>query len=59
MVVDSKVPLASYERLIVAKDGAERDTRGKQFVRDVRVHIDSLGSNDTRRTKRSWPTIAC
>jgi DNA recombination protein RmuC len=44
MVVDSKVPLASYERLIVAKDGAERDTRGKQFVRDVKVHIDSLGS---------------
>lgn len=44
MVVDSKVPLASYERLIVAGDGADRETCGKQFVRDVKVHIDSLGN---------------
>jgi DNA recombination protein RmuC len=42
MIVDSKLPLASYERLIEAKDEAERARTADQFVRDVKVHIDSL-----------------
>jgi DNA recombination protein RmuC len=41
MIVDSKVPLASYERLISA-DEAERARCADQFVRDVKIHIDGL-----------------
>jgi DNA recombination protein RmuC len=42
MIVDSKVPLASYERLIAANDEAERVRCADQFVRDVKIHIDGL-----------------
>jgi DNA recombination protein RmuC len=42
MIIDSKVPLTSYERLISAKDQAERGICGDQFVRDVKGHIDGL-----------------
>ena len=42
MIVDSKVPLTSYERLIGAKDEAERVICADQFVRDVKGHIDGL-----------------
>jgi DNA recombination protein RmuC len=42
MIVDSKVPLACYERLIAAKDEAERVACGDQFVRDVKGYIDGL-----------------
>ena len=42
MIIDSKVPLASYERLVAAKDEAERATCADQFVRDVKGHIDGL-----------------
>lgn len=42
MIVDSKVPLASYERLIAAKDENERARCADQFVRDVKGHIDGL-----------------
>lgn len=42
MIIDSKVPLTSYERLIAAKDEAERGICGDQFVRDVKGHIDGL-----------------
>ena len=42
MIVDSKVPLASYERLIAAKDEAERAICADQFVRDMKSHIDAL-----------------
>jgi DNA recombination protein RmuC len=42
MIVDSKVPLASYERLIAAKDETERAHCADQFVRDVKGHIDGL-----------------
>jgi len=44
MVVDSKVPLASYERLVVATEEAERATCGSEFVRDVKSHIDGLAN---------------
>lgn len=42
MIVDSKAPLTSYERLIAAKDEIERGACGDQFVRDVKGHIDGL-----------------
>jgi DNA recombination protein RmuC len=42
MIVDSKTPLTSYERLIEAKDEAERVICADQFVRDVKGHIDDL-----------------
>ena len=42
MIVDSKVPLTSYERLIAAKEESERAICADQFVRDVKGHIDEL-----------------
>lgn len=42
MVIDSKVPLAGYERLIAANDESEKAGSGSQFVRDVKGHIDGL-----------------
>ncbi|HXN65074.1 MAG TPA: DNA recombination protein RmuC [Candidatus Acidoferrales bacterium] len=42
MVVDSKAPLASYERLIEAKDDITREVHASQFVRDFKAHIDEL-----------------
>ena len=42
MIIDSKAPLAGYERLIAAKDEAERALCADQFVRDVKGHIDGL-----------------
>ena len=42
MIIDSKVPLAGYERLIAAREEAERAAAGDQFVRDVKGHIDDL-----------------
>jgi DNA recombination protein RmuC len=42
MIVDSKTPLTSYERLIAAKDENERGECADTFVRDVKGHIDDL-----------------
>jgi DNA recombination protein RmuC len=42
MIVDSKVPLTCYERLIAGKDETERAICADQFVRDVKGHIDGL-----------------
>ncbi len=42
MILDSKVPLTGYERLIAATDEAERITASDQFMRDVKAHIDGL-----------------
>jgi DNA recombination protein RmuC len=44
MVIDSKVSLASYDRLITAKSESERVEHAKQFVQDVKAHIDDLAS---------------
>jgi DNA recombination protein RmuC len=44
MIIDSKVPLASYERLIAAKDEAERGICADQFVKDLKGHIDDLAN---------------
>jgi DNA recombination protein RmuC len=42
MIIDSKVPLIGYERLIAASEEAEREACGTRFVRDVKGHIDGL-----------------
>ena len=42
MVIDSKVSLASYDRLIAAKEEDERGRQAIHFVKDVKVHIDGL-----------------
>jgi DNA recombination protein RmuC len=44
MIIDSKVPLASYERLIEAKEEEARSTFADQFVKDMKGHIDALAS---------------
>jgi DNA recombination protein RmuC len=44
MIVDSKVSLASYDRLILAKDEGERLEHATQFVRDMKAHIDGLAN---------------
>jgi len=44
MIIDSKVPLACYERLIAAKDEAERAICADQFVSDVKGYINDLAS---------------
>jgi DNA recombination protein RmuC len=42
MIIDSKVPLTGYERLIAAVEQTEQAACGEQFVRDVKGHIDGL-----------------
>ena len=42
MIIDSKVPLSGYERLIAAQEEGDRLAAGDRFVRDVKVHIDDL-----------------
>jgi DNA recombination protein RmuC len=42
MIIDSKAPLTSYERLIAAKDDSEKALHADQLVRDVKGHIDGL-----------------
>lgn len=44
MILDSKVSLTGYERLIKAVDEADRVTASAQFVRDVKAHIDGLAN---------------
>jgi DNA recombination protein RmuC len=44
MIVDSKVPLTSYEQLIAAKDETERALCAAQVVQDMKGHIDGLSS---------------
>jgi DNA recombination protein RmuC len=42
MIIDSKVPLSGYERLIAAGEEAERVAAGDRFLKDVKAHIDDL-----------------
>ncbi len=44
MIVDSKVPLKSYEQLIAATGETEKVACADQFVRDVKGHIDELAN---------------
>ena len=42
MIIDSKVSLSGYERLIAAGEDADRVVAGDRFVRDVKANIDDL-----------------
>jgi DNA recombination protein RmuC len=42
MIIDSKVSLASYDRLIAARDENDRNEYALQFLRDMKAHIDGL-----------------
>src|SRR5204862_5419795 len=42
MIIDSKVSLTGYERLIAAEEEPEQSATANQFLRDVKVHIDGL-----------------
>jgi DNA recombination protein RmuC len=52
MIIDSKVPLAGYERLIAAREDAERLTCGERFVRDVKGHIDDLSGKRYQQNEK-------
>src|SRR2546423_9518451 len=40
MIIDSKVPLAGYERLIAGREEEERSAAADRFLPDVKAHID-------------------
>jgi DNA recombination protein RmuC len=42
LIIDSKISLASYDRLISATAEIERAQYSGQFVRDIKAHIDGL-----------------
>jgi DNA recombination protein RmuC len=42
LVIDSKISLASYDRLISSPTEGERVQHAVQFVRDIKAHIDGL-----------------
>jgi DNA recombination protein RmuC len=53
MIIDSKTPLASYERMIAAQEEDERASHKMQFVRDFKGHIDEL----SRKRYQENPTL--
>ena len=52
MIIDSKVPLAGYERLIAAREDGERLACGERFVRDVKGHIDGLSGKRYQQNEK-------
>jgi len=52
MIIDSKVPLAGYERLIAVREDAERLACGERFVRDVKGHIDGLSGKRYQQNEK-------
>jgi DNA recombination protein RmuC len=52
MMIDSKTPLTSYERLIAAPDEIERKNCADQFVRDLKGHIDDLAGKRYQDTEK-------
>jgi DNA recombination protein RmuC len=50
--VDSKFPLDNFELMVAAEDDAQRQLYEKAFARDVKGHIDAIGSC-TCRPRRS------
>ncbi|MBO0805342.1 MAG: DNA recombination protein RmuC [Nocardiopsaceae bacterium] len=44
IVVDSKVPLAAYLRAVEATSDSERETQLRAHARQLRAHVDQLGS---------------
>ena len=46
--VDAKFPLDNFERLVDAQDDESRQMHEKAFARDVKIHIDAIGSKYIR-----------
>ncbi len=44
--MDVKFPLAHYEKYIAAEKDEERDSEKKQFLKDVRFHINTIAKRD-------------
>src|SRR5207302_3425578 len=44
MIVDSKVPLSAYDRLLSSTDETSKRMYLEQLVRDMKAHIDGLAS---------------
>ena len=44
--MDVKFPLAHYEKYIAAEKNEERDSEKKQFLKDVRFHINTIAKRD-------------
>ena len=44
--MDVKFPLAHYEKYIAAEKDEERDSEKKQFIKDVRFHINTIAKRD-------------
>ena len=46
LIVDSKVPLDAYLRVVEAEDEATRRSEGREHARQLRNHVDALAKKD-------------
>lgn len=46
LIVDSKVPLDAYLRIVEAQDDATRKVQAKEHARQLRNHVDALAKKD-------------
>jgi DNA recombination protein RmuC len=60
IVVDSKVPLEAYLAAMEAADDGEREAQLDRHARQVRAHLDALGTKAyQRRLERSADFVVC
>ena len=57
LVIDSKVSLTAYERLVNADSDEEREAHLKDHISSMRTHIKGLGKKDySSSTLNLWTT---